>query len=149
MDTRLTKLSRWRKAIAAAFAVSCATHAGANPLAEAADLRDCIAQARDAAAVAACERTGQAVLKARIARWSDALRPLLDDRQRQLFERNEKAWQAFVDSELEMLDMSLATRRDGLAPRLRPGAITRLYEERERQVREHLHNLTAGTGGAR
>ena len=111
------------------------------------DLRDCIAQAQDAAAVMACEVTQQAVLKARIERWSAGIRNRLDTRQRQVFEHNAKAWQAFVESEISMLDLTLDLRDDGLSAKLRPGAVTRLYEDRERQLREHLHNLSYARGG--
>lgn len=106
------------------------------------DLRDCVADARDAAAVAACEMTAQAALKARIKRWSAAIRKRLDTRERLLFDRNAAAWEAFFDSEVALLDLGLGKRADGLAPKLQPGAITRLYEQREEQLREHLHNLS-------
>ncbi len=106
------------------------------------DLRDCVADARDAAAVAACERTAQVALKARIERWSTAIRERLDDRERTLFDRNTAAWKAFFDSEVALLDLGLAKRADDLGPRLRTGAVTRLYEQREQQLREHLHNLS-------
>lgn len=150
MNARLTKPATRCKAHLICAAVALASPAAANPAVEAADLRDCIAQARDAGAVAACERTEQAVLQARIERWSTAIRGRLDAQQRLIFELSEKAWQAFVDSETAMLDVTLALRKDGLAARLRPGAVTRLYEERERQLREHLHNLSYGmpTGAA-
>jgi hypothetical protein len=106
------------------------------------DLRDCVADARDAAAVAACEVTAQAALKARIERWSAAIRKRLDARERLLFDRNAAAWKAFFDSEVALLDLGLGKRADGLASKLRPGAVTRLYEQREEQLREHLHNLS-------
>lgn len=128
---------RLGKATLAALLLSGA--AAAEPLQ---DLRDCVADARDAAAVAACEMTAQAALKARIERWSAAIRKRLDPRERQLFDGNTAAWKAFFDSEVALLDLGLGRRADGLAPRLRPGAITRLYEQREEQLREHLHNLS-------
>ena len=54
----------------------------------------------------------------------------------------EHAWEAYLDSETALLDLTLAKRRDGLGPSLRPGAITQLYEARDRQLLEHLHNLS-------
>lgn len=90
----------------------------------------------------ACEKSQQMVLKDRIQRWSTAIRQRLDARDLAVFDRNIEAWTAFFDSELAMLDLTLKARRDGLGPTLQPGAVTRLYEERERQLREHLHNLS-------
>lgn len=113
-----------------------------------AGLRDCIAGARDTAAVRACEVTAQAELQARIERWSAAIRQRLSPRDRAHFDHNSRAWQAFFDSEVGMLDRTLGQRVDGLGARLRPGAVTRLFEERERQVREHLHNLGYARGAA-
>ena len=120
--------------------------ASADDGAARADLRDCVAAAQDAAALMACELTQQAALKARIGRWSAGIRKRLNARQRQVFEHNATAWQRFVDSETAMLGLTLDLREDGLGAKLRPGAITRLYEERERQLREHLHNLTYARG---
>ena len=105
---------------------------------------DCVAAARDSHSVAACEQSQQAVLRDRIRRWSEALRSRLDAHQRAAFDRNARAWQAFYDSEVTMLDATLPRRADGLGPALRPGAVTRLLEERERQLREHLHNVSYG-----
>ena len=104
----------------------------------------CLPRSRkySAAAVAACETTAQAALKAGIERWSAAIRKRLDARERLLFERNASAWKVFFDSEVALLDLGLGKRADGLASKLRPGAITRLYEQREEQLREHLHNLS-------
>ena len=110
------------------------------------DLRRCIEAARDAAAVAACEVTAQAVFRERIARWSAAIEQRLPPRERILFVRNREAWEAFLESETALLDATLAARRDGLAAHLRPGAVTRLLEQRETQLREHLHNLSYGRG---
>jgi hypothetical protein len=90
----------------------------------------------------ACEKSQQVVLKDRIDRWSTAIRQRLDGRELAAFDQNTRAWKAFLDSELAMLDLTLKARRDGLGPTLQPGAVTRLYEERERQLREHLHNLS-------
>ncbi len=104
-------------------------------------LRDCVAKASDPRAIAACERQEQAALKERIELLGQTIRQRLDARERGLFERNETAWRAFFDSERAMLELSLAKRTDGLGATLRAGAVNRLYEQRERQLREHLHNL--------
>jgi uncharacterized protein YecT (DUF1311 family) len=104
-------------------------------------LRDCVANARDPHAIAGCERREQAALEERIERLGQTIRKQLEARERALFERNQTAWQAFFDSERAMLELSLATRRDGLGATLGAGAVNRLYEQRERQLREHLHNL--------
>lgn len=106
------------------------------------DLRDCIASARGAQAIAACEKSHQAELEHRIERWTTGIRKHLAGRQLALFDRNVSAWKTYRDSELTLLDLTLQQRRDGLGPSLKPGAVTRIYEQRERQLREHLHNLS-------
>jgi hypothetical protein len=136
----------WCKATLVVSTLLLAVHALADPVPARAGLRDCIARAPDAAAVLACEVNEQAALKVRIKQSTAAIRSRLDARQRQLFERNSGAWQAFCDSETAMIGLTLDLRGDGLGTALRPGAITRLYEERERQLREHLHNLKATRG---
>lgn len=118
---------------------------GVDP-ADGPDLRRCIEAAGDAAAVAACELTAQAALREHITRWSTAIQQRLPPRERALFVRNREAWEAFLESETALLDTTLAARRDGLAAHLRPGALTRLLEQRETQLREHLHNLSYGRG---
>lgn len=119
----------------------CAPLLAGEPLDERSALRDCISAARDAAAIAACEVSAQADLRDRIERWTRAIRVLLDNRQRPAFDRSVDAWQTWFESETRLLELTLAQRRDGLGPRLQSGAITRLFEDRERQLREHLHNL--------
>lgn len=107
-------------------------------------LRDCIAQARDAGSIAGCEMQEQAALKARIEHLSTVIHARLDRSQRVIFDRSVAAWRAFFEHEIEMLNLSLELRKDGLGPKLRPGAVTLLYEQRERQLREHLHNISVG-----
>lgn len=143
MDARLTKQkARCKTSVALASLLTAAAAAEPPPLAAQDDaLRRCIAGAHSAAGIADCERREQATLKARIAELSTAIRARLDARQRQVFERNSGAWLAYVDSEVAMLGLSLGGRRDGLGPSLQTGAVTLLYEARERQLREHLHNL--------
>ena len=141
MAARLTKRDRrWQTVLGTALLLSGA--AGSDPRPGEQALRDCIAGARGAGAVMTCEKSQQVVLRDRIERWSTAIRRKLDARQRAAFDRNTRAWKAFFDSEVAMLDLTLKTRRDGMGPTLHPGAVTRLYEERERQLREHLHNLS-------
>ncbi|MCB1773194.1 MAG: hypothetical protein KDI88_06220 [Gammaproteobacteria bacterium] len=113
----------------------------AEPLEERSALRDCISAARETGAIAACEAAAQTDLRGRIERWTRAIRVLLDNRQRPAFDRSVDAWQAWFESETHLLELTLAQRRDGLGPRLQSGAVTRLFEDRERQLREHLHNL--------
>jgi hypothetical protein len=145
VSARLTKRTRWRKASIATtflpFALAAAT--APSHAANANALRDCIAGADNSAAIGACESQQQARLKTRIERLSAAIRTHLDGRQRLVFDRSSDAWQAFVEQEQAMLKLSLGLRRDGLGPALQPGAITRLYEQREQQLREHLHNLSS------
>ena len=142
MAARLTKRDRqWQGGVLVA-ALLLSGIAGGDPRPGEQALRDCIAGARGASAVLACEKSQQVVLKARIKRWSSAIRDTLDARQQAAFDRNTEAWEAWFDSEVAMLDMTLKARRDGLGPTLHPGAVNRLYEERERQLREHLHNLS-------
>lgn len=143
---RLTKRPATCKALVCALAALLAHPLVAGEPIDEPDLRSCVQAARDAAAVAACEVTAQAVLRQRIARWSTAIEQRLPPRQRNLFARNREAWEAFLASETVLLDATLAARRDGLAAHLRPGAVTRLLEQRETQLREHLHNLSYGRG---
>ncbi|MCB1790325.1 MAG: hypothetical protein KDJ27_06640 [Gammaproteobacteria bacterium] len=149
MGARLTKAAGWCKAVLLGGSIVFAGHSPADPQRGRQDLRDCVGAARDARAVAACEKSQQAVLRDRIKRWTKALRAQLDPKQQSLLDRNVRAWQAFYDSELAMLDLTLKQRADGLGAALHPGAITRLLEERERQLREHLHNATYGRQGGK
>lgn len=136
-----------------ALAISAAFAAGADPVLPKAGngLRDCIARAKDAGSIAACEIQEQAALKARIEQLSAAIRARLDASQRMIFNRSATAWQAYFEHETTMLELSLELRKDGLGPKLRPGAVTLLYEQRERQLREHLHNISVArpTGNSR
>ena len=143
MHARLTKAKRSCKALIVLAMLPVAGALAANPGAAspASNLRECVSKAVNAAAIAACEHAEQGQLKQRIDTLSAAISKQLDNRQRTVFESNQKAWQAFFDSEVGMLDLSLARRGDGLGPSLRPGAINLLYEQREKQLREHLHNL--------
>ena len=141
MAVRLTKPTLLRKAMSTLNATLFSLAAGAAPLDDN-SLRTCVAAARDAAAVTACELKAQAELRARIAQSSAAILNRLDARQRVVFERNTTAWEAYLVSETTLLDLTLAKRRDGLGSSLRPGAITQLYEARDRQLLEHLHNLS-------
>jgi hypothetical protein len=83
-----------------------------------------------------------------IEQLSVEIRARLDARQRLVFDRNVKAWQTFFEQEVAMLDLSLQARGDGLGPALRTGAITQLFEQREKQLREHLHNLMSAKPAA-
>ncbi len=104
-------------------------------------LRDCVARAASPQAVAACERREQDALRQRIDFLGTAITEHLDGHDLVLFERNVAAWQAYFDSEQTLLGLTLERRVDGLGSALRQGGINRLYEQRERQLREHLHNL--------
>ena len=144
MPERLTKPNTGCKArfflVAALFCTTGAT--AASPAPGPIDLRACIASAQSGAALAACEAQAQADLKKRIQEMTTAIRQRLDAEQRLIFERNVSTWQAFFDSEVAFLELSLGLRPDQLGPKLKPGAITRLYEQREQQLREHTHNLS-------
>lgn len=142
MAARLTKPTPCCKALLLSAALLLAAAAAAAPPSPPSGLRECVAAARDAAAMAACERREQTHLRQRIDQLAVNIRARLDTRQRLVFERNIQAWQAFFDSEVALSELSLGQRRDGLGPALRPGAVTRMLEERVRQLREHLHNLT-------
>ncbi len=107
-------------------------------------LRDCINAAPGPGGIARCEKLEQTRLQQRIEDLVRAIRTRLDNRQRLAFERSQQAWQTFFDSELAMLDISGAARRDGLGKSLKIGAATALYETREQQLRAHLHNLSQG-----
>ena len=106
-------------------------------------LRKCVANAVTTAAVDHCETNWQSILLQRIGALNDAIANRLNARQRIAFEQNIQAWQAFVKHEKAMIELTTQQRRDGLGPQLRNGAVSQLYEQRERQLREHLHNLTA------
>jgi len=141
---RLTKPTRGCKRFVLALMIplSLVQAAGSNRPPPESALRDCIAQARDSAAVANCEKQAQSVLKEHIEGLSAAIRLHLNQSQREVFDRSASAWQTFFEHETALLELSLGQRRDGLGPKLRSGAITLLYEQRERQLREHLHNLS-------
>lgn len=143
---RLPKHPRWCQVLILAAGLVAGSAQAAEPLLEERGLRDCVEAAGNAGAVAACEAREQASLRDRIERWTRSIRSRLDNRQRPAFDRSTAAWQAWFESETELLDMTLGQRRDGLGPKLRSGAITRLFEERERQLREHLHNLKFAGG---
>lgn len=144
MSKRLTKPNAGCKVrcflVAALLCTTGATAAPPDP--DPIDLRACIASAQSGAALAACEAQAQADLKKRIQEMTMAIRQRLDAEQRLIFERNVSTWQAFFDSEVAFLEFSLGLRPDQLGPKLKPGAITRLYEQREQQLREHVHNLS-------
>lgn len=147
MPASLTKRAERCKALTLAFALACASATAAGGDRQA--LRNCIASAQSPEQMSLCERAQQERLQGLIARWSTAIRKHLGGEQLLLFERNSLAWKSFVDSELALLGHTLKRRRDGLGPSLYTGAVTRLYEQRERQLREHLHNLSyVGQGGA-
>ena len=113
-------------------------------LSHAADgLRDCIAQARDSSSVAACEKQAQLSLQEDIKRLSAAIRVQLNQSQRLVFDQSTAAWQTFLRHETALQELTLSQRGDGLGDKLLPGALTLLYEQRERQLRGHLHNLSA------
>lgn len=151
MTDRLTKQTRWRKIylLVLMIPLSLVQAADSNRAEPPGSLRDCIAQARDAAAVANCEKQAQSVLKENIERLSAAIRTHLNQAQRTVFDRSASAWQAFFEHEKAMLELSLGQRRDGLGPNLQSGAVTLLYEQREQQLREHLHNLSLAAPAAR
>jgi hypothetical protein len=141
---RLTKPFGWCKILLTALVLlpSLAANADSNLLPADNGLRECIARARDAGSIAGCEIQEQAALKTRIEHLSTSIRTRLDNPQRLIFERSAKAWQAFFEHEVAMLELSLKLRKDGLGPKLRSGAVSLLYEQRERQLREHLHNIS-------
>ncbi len=105
-------------------------------------LRQCISEAHSASAISQCEQQTQAVLRARIDQLSGAIRSRLPPSLRREFDGGSEAWQTFFEHENHMLSISFQRRADGLGPMLRPGAVTRLLEQREQQLREHLHNLS-------
>ena len=106
-------------------------------------LRDCITRARGSVAVAVCEKHAQLSLQEDIKRLSAAIRAQLNQSQRHIFDQSTAAWQAFLQHETTMQELTLSQRADGLGDKLLPGAVTLLYEQRERQLRQHLHNLSS------
>ena len=110
-------------------------------------LRDCIAQARDGIAVTACEQEAQRSLQQDIRHLQAAIRAKLGPSQRPVFDQSSAAWQTFLQHETALLELTLSRRGDGLGDKLLPGAVTQLYEQRERQLREHLHNLSSKARG--
>ena len=146
MRARLTKPASGCKMSIALAGLLLTIGAGAQTPAQSSltGLRDCVSKARDPQAVAACEQREQAALKERVEALSAAIREQLGSSDRLMFRRNVEAWLGFFDSERAMLELSLARRADGLAATLGVGALNRLYEQRERQLREHLHNQNQG-----
>jgi hypothetical protein len=144
MSGRLTKPGPRCKSSALALAAAIFS---TSPLADAAEtmtpsaLRDCVRAAVTAAGVAACEARHQQWLRERIETLTGTLRTQLPPAQHPLLDRNVAAWNSYFDQEVELLDLTLKARSDGLASRLRPGVISRLLEQRERQLREYVHNL--------
>lgn len=140
MLRRLTKPTPSCKALVGALAV----FAGSVVLGDTASklLRDCVTRAGSAAAISTCEQQHQSRLKQSIRRLTAAIRARLDRHQRQIFDRSAEAWRNFLNRESVMVNLSLGQRTDGLGPKLAQGSITRLYEQREQQLREHLHNLS-------
>ena len=137
LDVRKARhIQRWQTAVFALLLAPGFAHSGDG-------LRDCIAQARDSAGVAACEKQAQRSLQEDITRLSAAIRTQLNPSDRLIFDQSAAAWQAFLQQETTMLELTLSRRADGLGARLLPGAVTLLYEQRERQLREHLHNLSS------
>ena len=151
MTVRLTKPTRWRKRYLLALMIpfSLVQAADSSRAQPPGSLRDCIAAARGSAGVANCEKQAQSVLKENIERLSTAIRTHLNQAQRTVFDSSASAWQAFFEHEKAMLELSLGQRRDGLGPKLQLGAVTLLYEQREQQLREHLHNLSLAAPAAR
>lgn len=122
----------------------------ATPRAPPDSLRDCVADAVNAAAIAACEKQAATALKQRVRELSDILLARLSGDARRLFAANDKAWRDWVARETALIDLTLGRRTDGLGPALRPGAINTLYEQRVRQLEQHLYSLNQGPpGGAR
>jgi uncharacterized protein YecT (DUF1311 family) len=142
MAARLTKPADRRKvSLVVLLLQGSAAAAGASLPETPPSLRDCVAGAQNATAMAACERQEQGRLKGHVAELAAAIRAQLDARQRLVFDRNHAAWLAFLDSEIAMLELSMGQRGDGLGPVLQASAITLIYETRERQLQQHLHNL--------
>ena len=139
MTQRLTKPNLWCKAALAAMALLTSA-AWSDDTAR--SLRDCVARAKGAGAVSVCEQQHRVRLKQNITHLREAIRAHLDRQQRLVFDRSTEAWSVFLERESAMLSLSLGQRKDGLASKLEQGGITRLYEQREGQLREHLHNLS-------
>ena len=143
MQQRLTKRHFRCKATAglAALLLAQVSLGDAPP----ASLRGCVAKAASATGVAICEQQHRAELKQEIERLTSAIQSQLDRQQRPVFDRSTRAWQEFLDRESAMLRLTLGLRGDGLGRKLEEGGVTRLYEQRAQQLREHLHNLSAAS----
>lgn len=144
MPARLTNGAKWcktRLAVAASIVLAMQISANASPNERSSRLRDCVSTAASAEAVLQCEVQHQRWLRRRIDELGDALRQQLPADRHPALQENIRAWRTYYEREVALLDLTLARRGDGLAPRLRPGVISRLLEQREQQLREHLHNL--------
>lgn len=104
-------------------------------------LRECVRTAGSAEGIAQCEARHQQWLRERIEMLTNAIVEHLPPAEQPLLESNVAAWNSYFDQEVALLDLTLKARSDRLASRLRPGVISRLLEQREQQLREHLHNL--------
>lgn len=125
--------------VAAAFCFQPLAHAAEKMTPS--ELRDCVRSAGSAAGVAQCEERHQQWLRHRIDVLTGELFEQLPPDDHPVLERNVEGWKRYFDQEVSLLDLTLKARSDGLGPRLRPGVISRLLEQREQQLREHLHNL--------
>ncbi len=144
MNARLAKEHLRCKVTLLIFALLTALPAGAGSEIETGQsrLRECVRQAASAAALAVCEMTFQASVKQRIEQLGKVIESRLNATQRGVFDRNKEAWRAYLAQELEMIELTSKQRRDGLGPHLRSGATSQLYEQREKQLRLYLHNLS-------
>lgn len=144
MRARLTKEHLRCKAALLILALLTAIPAGADSAVETGQsrLRECVRNAASAAALAACETQFQGNVKRQIERLSKTIESHLSATQRNVFARNKAAWRAHLAEELEMIELTSKQRRDGLGPHLRAGAISQVYEQREKQLRLYLHNLS-------
>jgi hypothetical protein len=141
MAARLTKRHCPCKGLVVAGLICFSVPVPANEAAERSALRACVEKASGLAAVNACEQQHQTLLLERMTSLRELIRQRLPTQARQRFDSNIAAWQQWLASEKAMLEITLLGRSDGLGASLYAGELTRIYEERVRQLRDHLHSL--------
>jgi hypothetical protein len=141
MAARLTKRHCPCKGLIVAGLIWCSVAVPADEAAERTALRACVEKASGLVAVNACEQQHQKLLLERMTSLRELIRQRLSTQDRRRFDSNVEAWQQWLASEKAMLDITLLGRSDGLGASLYAGELTRIYEERVRQLRDHLHSL--------
>lgn len=129
----------WPRRLAAVAALLCGSVA-AEPAIDL-EIRNCIAGADSAAALAVCEQQGLAAWKKRVEQLHQALLTRLPVALRTPYGAAHEAWEEHRQREFGWIDLSFAQRSDGLAAPLAAGAKTELLRQRAALLTGYLANL--------